>query len=513
MFAPATIPSPARSGREANPEHQGNARLKWKDTLIVLLLTGAGFLVAGYHPGAEDAEIYVPGIKKILNPALYPFGSEFFEAHAHLTFFPNFVAAAVRFSHLSLDAVLLIGQFASAFLLLLACWRIACRCFPSAQARWSGVALVAALLTIPVAGTKLYILDQYFNPRSISVCGVLWAIDAAFEQSGWRAAFWLAATALVHPLMTVYGLFFVGVLILVRRTSLGRTRLSSAASVFSLPGLRLSRPSPAYLQCLHEHSYYHLLRWQWYEWLGLLAPFGLLWWFRRMAQRKSQPELAWMAQALLIFEAACFAAALAVMIPPRLEVLSIYQPTRSLQIVYVLLFLMIGCWLGESLLDKRVWRWLLLFAPLSAGMFYAQTQVFPATPHIEWPGAPTKNPWLAAFAWVRSHTPVDAVFALDPNYMELHDENYQGFRAIAERSRLADATKDWSAVVMFPALPLADHCLAQMRAASPWARLGQVDFEHLKQVYGVTWVIVDTARAATLDCPYRNDAVAVCKVN
>src|ERR1700747_1287872 len=195
--------------------HENTAELKrtryqttGKDFLILLFLTGAAFFVTGYHPGAEDAEIYVPGIKKILHPALYPFGDEFFQTHAHLTFFPNLVAACVRLMHLSLDVVLLLWHVASIFLLLCACWRLASKCFSVAYARWAGVALIAALLTIPIAGPRLYILDQYFNPRSISMLGVLWAISAGIEENWWLCGLWLAAIALIHPLMTAYGGFF-----------------------------------------------------------------------------------------------------------------------------------------------------------------------------------------------------------------------------------------------------------------------------------------------------------------
>jgi len=43
---------------------------------------------------------------------------------------------------------------------------------------------------------------------------------------------------------------------------------------------------------------------------------------------------------------------------------------------------------------------------------------------------------------IRLQTPRDAVFALDPNYMLIAGEDQHGFRAIAERSALADALKD-----------------------------------------------------------------------
>ena len=45
---------------------------KWKDAGILLLLAFAAILVHGYHPGAEDAEIYLPGIEKRLDPSLFP---------------------------------------------------------------------------------------------------------------------------------------------------------------------------------------------------------------------------------------------------------------------------------------------------------------------------------------------------------------------------------------------------------------------------------------------------------
>ena len=39
------------------------------------------------------------------------------------------------------------------FLLLLACWEFGGICFGSTRARWGAVALIASLLTLPVAGT------------------------------------------------------------------------------------------------------------------------------------------------------------------------------------------------------------------------------------------------------------------------------------------------------------------------------------------------------------------------
>ena len=135
-----------------------------KHKALLLLLTIGALFVHGYHPFAEDAEIYLPGVEKILHPELFPFGAEFFQSHAHLTYFPNLIAASVRVTHLPLEVALFLWQVLSIFLLLLAGWELSSRCFTDTRARWAGVGLLAALLTLPVAGTGLYILDQYLNP-------------------------------------------------------------------------------------------------------------------------------------------------------------------------------------------------------------------------------------------------------------------------------------------------------------------------------------------------------------
>ena len=159
-------------------------------------------------------------------------------------------------------------------------------------------------------------------------------------------------------------------------------------------------------------------------------------------------------------------------------------------------------------------RWLLVFLPLCAGMGYAQLQLCPGNRHIEWPGAAPENPWSQAFLWVRGHTPRDATFALDPHYMAIPGEDNQGFHAIAERSSLATLGKSVSVAVLFPGLPLAKECLTQVQARRGWRNFNRRDFERLKRSYGVSWIVVRRAHDPPgMLCPYRNSAVAVCKVN
>src|ERR1019366_3405227 len=63
-----------------------------------------------------------------------------------------------------------------------------------------------------------------------------------------------------------------------------------------------------------------------------------------------------------------------------------------------------------------------------------------------------ENSWVEAFEWIRSHTPQDAYFALDPDSTRLPGEDDHGFRAISQRSMVADNWTDSGVVSMFPAL-------------------------------------------------------------
>ena len=483
-----------------------------REYALLFAVAFIAILIHGYHPFAEDAEIYVPGIVKILHPSYYPFGQEFFETHAHLTLFPNLVAFTAKVTHLPLDWTLFLWHFATVFLLLLACWRIAAKCFPTWQGRWGAVAMIASLLTLPVAGTALYIFDQYLNPRSFSIFSVLFAIDAFMERKYLRMTLWLIFTAVIHPLMTVFGIAFIILLGIVRRYP-RRSGLTSqvvaAAFIFVFP---FKSPSPIYWDCLNQHGYYFVLRWQWYEWLGIIGPIALLWWFGRIARGRNLPNLALLSYCAAIFDLIFFVAALIVTIPHVFALLAVYQPLRSLRLVYAFFLLFAGGFIGEFVLKKRALLWVVLFAPICAGMLFAQLQLFPADRHVEWPGANSGNPWLQAFTWIRKNTPTDAIFALDPQFMRLPKEDYQGFRAAAERSRLADGTKDWSAAVLYPWLPFADHVYAQTQAARGWRNFDQDDFLRLNSEYGVTWVVLHQPPYAGMSCPYQNSLVSVCRI-
>ena len=468
--------------------------------------------VHGFHPYAEDAEIYVPGIKKAIDPHLYPANDAFFTSHASLTLFPNILAASIRVTHLSSEWALFLWHVASIFIFLWACWRIGRLAFRESLAAWGGTLLVASLLTIPVAGTALYIMDQYLTTRAFSTAATLWVIVEVIQRKWLRAALWLLFTGLIHPLMVVFCLGYVVAWFAVE--TLWPETIPPApvavAAALAFP-LNLFPPvSDAYGEILETRSYFFLLRWEWYEWLGIFAPLFLFEWCRRIARRHALPVLERLCRTTILFGAVFFGAALVISVPARMAPFAKLQPMRALQLQFILLFIFAGGLLAKFVLKQVAWRWLVLFVPICSGMYVVQRQLFPSTSHIEWPGATTRNPWVEAFLWIRGNTPVDAMFALDPKYMKAAGEDNQGFRALAERSRMADRVKDSGAVSMFP--QWADTWRAQVNSLDGWGGFQRDGFERLHREYGVNWVVVMKGATPGLPCPYQNAAVMVCQV-
>jgi len=499
-----------------------NRTASLRHSFYLLLLAFLAVLVHGYHLGADDAAIYVPAVKKALNPHLYPFGAEFFMEHERLSIFSTLVADSARLFHLPIDVAIFLWQIFGIFLLLLAGWRIASLCFQSARARWAAVCLLAALLTVPIAGTALVIADPYLTARSLSTPASIFAIDSFLRGQKFPTVFWVVLTALVHPQMAVFAVGFLLFLYWTDRTGQKPDALKSAsaeaapvAAAAALPnrwpqGLNFHTITGPYREVLYTRTFFFANLWHWYEWVGAILPLALLYGFTRLKPRGTLPAFHRICRALVPFGLVSIAVFLVFSFNSHLLNFIRLQPMRTFDVIYILLFILVGGLVGEYVLQERIWRWAVLFGSLAVGMVAVNLSMYPNSRPVEWPGMRPRNAWVAAFLWTRDHTPVDAVFALDPRYMELPGEDHHGFRAIAERSKLADALKDSGAVSLFP--QLTSDWAAQQRAQAGWSHFQLADFERLAREYPVTWVVVERPAPSGLTCLYTNKAVSVCRL-
>ncbi len=507
-----------------NPPGRWSGTNDFSATNLLLLsaLTVFAFLVMGYHPGLEDDAFYLAAIKRNLNPALFPHDAEFFRLQFQATIFDKLIAWSVRLSHVPLAWAALLWQFAAIFFLLHGCWRIARRCFSQPQAQWAAVATVAALLTLPVSGVGITLADQYLHPRTLATAAILAAVVAVLDRRLWLAGVLLAVAFAIHAIMASFGISFCAFLFWNQRKTASRDQSSMPLVAVVLPlGWIFEPASDAWRRAASTRSFYFLARWEWYEWLGVFGPLILLYTLRQILRRRETngSALPTIVSTLLSYGIFQTAVGLLIMLPPALERLRPFEPMRYLHLLYLIFFLIAGGLFGSYILKTKVYRWLLLFVPLSAGMFYAQRQMFPASSHLELPGMAPQNPWLQAFAWIRQNTPQDSLFALNPHYVTLPGEDYHGFRALAERSVLADYEKDGGMAARVPRL--APRWLKEVTAQSNWKRFQAADFQRLKQDFGVTWVVLShpdrtfaeqMEASRVMTCPYSNAQLQVCRL-
>src|SRR5579862_4979712 len=150
-----------------------NEEFSLRNLARLAALTLLAFVVMGYHPGLEDDSFYLAAIKWDLNHALFPHDADFFRLQFQATIFDRLIALSVRLTHLPVLWDVLLWQLLGIFLILFGCWRIARRCFALPEAQWAAVALITALLTLPVPGVAINLADQYLHPRTLATAAIV----------------------------------------------------------------------------------------------------------------------------------------------------------------------------------------------------------------------------------------------------------------------------------------------------------------------------------------------------
>ena len=477
-------------------------------------LTAAALLVHGYHLGVDDGEIYVPAARRLLNPRLYPFAPEFFLSHAHLSLFSTILASTARLAHLSMDATIFGWYIVTLFAMMFASWKLACACFNSLRARWSAVLILAAVVSMPATNTGLLLMDPYLSARSFSTPLTLFVIAAILDKSYISAAIGVIVTATIHPQMVTYLVFLIAVMWIMERRERKETSQPAAFASMALilpGGFHLTPATEPYREALYSRDFYFIANWQWYHWLGMLAPLAFLAWFWKGKFEGTRPGFSRLSFALIPFGLLSMLVALIFATSHVFDMVARTQPLRTFHLITIIFVLLLGGVVGEF--AGRDHRWLppAIAVLLGCGMFYVQHETYPNSSHIEWPASSSTNPWVNTLLWIRANTPEDAVFAADSRYFLDDVTDQHGFRALSARSALADYYKDGGAVAIFPFL--APEWKQMSAATYGLNHFSRAQFEYLRKEYPqVGWTLIHGLAPAGLDCPYQQDSFEVCRM-
>ena len=503
------------STRAARARVSPLARLLRRPSVRLLGLTIGALLVLGYHPFVDDAAIYVAGVEKIITPGLFQQHAEYILPHLQHSLFSLGLGWAMRLTHAPLLPTLFATYVFSLWLTLLACWQLSCHLFARSEARWSATTLLAATMTLPVAGSSLFFMDPYLTARSFSTPVSLFALIFALERKPLYATLSLLLAVLLHPLMGAYAVAYVIVLWLLRdehwKLLGGLTLAVFAGTFFAMHTPMLQHASDGYRAAALSRSYFFLSRWKWYEIFGLFPPLVAAWIFCARDRFNLHGKFCSVcATSIYVGVSALLFSILFVHTSGPLMLASL-QPLRMFHLIYLIFFLSLGSVLGRYILHRRMLAWVLCFGAIGAIMLTVQLRTYPALAHVEWPWAAPQNPWERAFLWIRHNTPDNALFALDPRYQALPDESTVGFRAMTERSALPDWSKDGGIAAIYP--QIAPEWLADARMEDNWSQWSDAQRLQYLTPYHVRWVVLSTTMSTRLPCPYQNSLVRVCQLS
>lgn len=496
---------------------------------FTVLLTVVAVVVHGYHPYAEDAGVYLPGVLKLLHPELYPRWTGFVTAQSRFSLFAATIAGLVRISGMGVMTCMFAIYVASIWATLLAAWQLIARSSQSTVARYAAVSIFALCLTTPIAGTSLILMDPYVTARTISTpCGLfalVGAIDliSSFNSSG---KFPLRSIALcggslliaglMHPLMAAYA---AGSVLLLVCSSISdfRFRMTAFTGIALLAiavaaALNLIAPSqpPEYGAIALTRTYWFLTAWHWYEIAGLILPLLLLAAIARNS-RVLNERARWLAQ--MAVSAGLIGLTVSLLFAHQhchSYLVAMLQPLRIFQMVYIVLILLVGAVLGERFLRNSGLRWCAVLGPLAILMLFVQIRTFRHSSHLEFPWASPTNDWERGFLWVRENTHTDSAVALDADYINSPGEDAQNARAIMQRSTPPDNAKDGGIGAIEPDLSAAwtagKHLQSDLGAISDSQRLARLRQAHIQ------WLVLPSQSATELPCSYRNNAMKVCRI-
>jgi hypothetical protein len=261
-----------------------------------------------------------------------------------------------------------------------------------------------------------------------------------------------------------------------------------------------------------SRGYWFPSQWEWYEWIGLIAPVLML-----LAVTSGRSKT--MSSAAQSVAAAMSASMVTVTAGALLLIhtgntaflLARLQPLRLLHPVSLVFVLMLGGWLAapEAGMLRRYGLYLFALGAVG-GMLFLQRETYPHSAHWENQWQQRGNGYENAALWLRKNTPVDALIAVDARYTTMHGEDAQMARAIARRSTIPDAAKDGGIASVVPVL--ADTWWAGSQAQEGLASLPDAQRIQRLRPYGASWILLPAGAETAFPCPYRNEDAKVCRI-
>lgn len=314
--------------------------------LFVLLATANG---AGYRYGVSDQAVYVPVVTRALDPSLFPRDGALIDAEGRLMVVDEILAALVRGTGLSLEALFLVAYVASLALVWTGLVLIGTRVY---RTPWAVAALgLAFTLRHRIPRTSANSLEPYFHPRILAFGLGTLAVAALLRRRAWLAIGLVASGALVHVTTALWFAVLIGVALAVldprwRRlafvSAIGAAVLLTTAVAWGPLRGSLAIMDDAWLQAVASKDSLFATDWPAWAWTANLGLLGILWWAhvtraRRGAATAPDRALVWGSTALVgLFLATLPLVSAGVSLAVQFQISRVFWLLDLIALVYVL---------------------------------------------------------------------------------------------------------------------------------------------------------------------------------
>ena len=457
----------------------------------------------GYRYGVGDQAFYIPAVTQHLNPELFPRDRAILHAQDRFMLYDDAIAAFVRATGVSVQAVFFAGYLAGLALLfgaIVAAGRVMYK-------TWLGVAMLAALLTLRhrITQTGANSLESYFQPRMLAFALGAWAV-AAYLRGRLAATLALVAVAFaIHPTTALWFAIWIGVALLVSErswrvplaalTAIGLVLAVWAVTLGPLRG-HLDRMDPLWASAMAGKDYIFPSDWNasfWLVNLGYLAVASAVYALRRRRGIAVRREIG------LLAGAAALVAVFLISWPLMLAGIALALQLQTSRVFWMLDFLaaIYLAWLlaeaPRSLAVRRAAVAIAIAAAIARGVFVWGTEH--AGSPVARIGFPQDN-WTDAMHWV-SRTPPDTHILADPGHAWKYGSSV---RVTGERDVYLEEVKDLALALY--SRNVAVEALRRLADVRDFESLTPEQLRALAARYDLDYLVVE--RDVDLPVVYRN---------
>ena len=472
--------------------------------LFVLLATANG---AGYRYGVSDQAFYIPVVTRSLQPAAFPRDASMIDAEGRLMVLDEILAAVIRTTGVSLEALYLGGYLTSLTLVWAGLVLIGTRVYRNP---WATAALAAAFtLRHRIPQTSANSLEPYFHPRMLAFALGTLAVAAVLRRRAWAAVALVAIGAVIHITTGLWFAVMIGVALAVLDAQLRRLAIAGAvaaalvlvwaATLGPLQGAVVTMDD-TWLQAVASKDSLLATGWPLWAWAANLGMLALLWWAYRLRQKRRAEDAA------LVWGATALAALFIVTLPWVASGLSLVVQFQISRVFWLIDFIatvyVIGvvadtdAYAGRTFAVRRPMILALLLAAVAASrgtyiMLVEQTDRALFETRI------VDSPWQNAMLWLRRQ-PLDVHVLADPG----HSWKYgTSVRVSAERDVYLEEVKD--AALAIYSRDVAARVVERTNALGDFSTLTAARATDLARRYDLDYLV--TTAALPLPVAYRND--------